>query len=305
MTSDKRLHQESPALSKALVLGGKTGLLGQALAHVLKEQHWDILCPGRHDLDVLDQTSLEAYIDQHRPSHIFNTIGYTQVDKAEEETRAASRLNKSLPILLARIAKSRDLHFIHYSTDFVFDGKKTIPYLPDDEPNPLSVYGTTKLEGEQGIMALKWEKALIIRTAWLFGPYKTNFVDKILALAATRRFLNIVHDQVGCPTYTLDLACHSLALVKSGAHGIFHLTNTGHASWCELAAEAIACTGIPCHAKPISSADYPQKAVRPAYSVLDCSDFIQATGVTPRPWIQALRAYLFEKDHACLTDPRD
>ncbi|GAU08708.1 dTDP-4-dehydrorhamnose reductase [Desulfoplanes formicivorans] len=305
MTPDNPLQHKPSAARKALVLGGKTGLLGQALAHVLKEQHWDLLCPGRDDLDVFDQTSLEAYIERHRPSHLFNTIGYTQVDQAEEETRAASRLNTSLPILLARIAKSCNLYFIHYSTDFVFDGKKSIPYLPQDEPNPLSVYGTTKLEGEQGVMALGWDKTLIIRTAWLFGPYKTNFVDKILTLAATRRSLDIVHDQVGCPTYTMDLACNTLALVKAGAQGIFHLTNTGHASWCELAAEAIACTGVPCHARPISSADFPQKAVRPAYSVLDCSDFVRATGLTPRPWIQALRAYLFEKDHACLTDPRD
>ncbi len=303
MQSDTSQRQVTTPSKTALVLGGKTGLLGQALARILEKQGWDILCPGREDLDVFDRDMVEAYIERHQPTHIFNTIGYTQVDLAEDETEDAQRLNKSLPILLARIAKARDLHFIHYSTDFVFDGKKSTPYLPGDTTNPLSVYGATKLEGEQGIMALGSDKALIIRTAWLFGPYKTNFVDKILKLAATRPSLNIVHDQVGCPTYTLDLACNTLALVKARARGIFHLTNTGHASWCELAAEAIACTGVPCLAKPISSADFPQKAVRPAYSVLDSSDFIRTTGLTPRPWIQALRAYLFHQDHICPHSP--
>jgi len=296
MTHTNRLEQVQKRPKKALVLGGKTGLLGQALAQILEEQGWDILCPGREDLDVFVQANLEEYIEHHHPTHIFNTIAYTQVDLAEEEQKEAMRLNKSLPVILARTAKAFDLFFIHYSTDFVFDGKKSSPYLPDDEPNPLSVYGKSKLEGEQGITALGWEKTLIIRTAWLFGPHKTNFVDKILTLAQTRPTLNIVHDQVGCPTYTLDLATYTMALIQAEATGIFHLTNTGHASWCEFAAEAISCSGVPSHAQPISSADFPQKATRPAYSVLDCSAFTRRTGLTPRPWIQALRAYLFEWD---------
>jgi dTDP-4-dehydrorhamnose reductase len=297
MTHTNRVEQIQTKSKKALVLGGKTGLLGQALAQVLKEQGWEILCPGRKDLDVFAQPMLEEYIECHRPTHIFNTIAYTQVDLAEEESREAMRLNKSLPVLLARTARACGLFFIHYSTDFVFDGKKSSPYVPEDEPNPLSVYGKSKLEGEQGIMALGWDKTLIIRTAWLFGPHKTNFVDKILILAAGRPTLNIVHDQIGCPTYTLDLASYTLALVQAEAKGLFHLTNTGHASWCEFAAEAIACSGVPAQVLPISSADFPQKATRPPYSVLDCSAFTRQTGLTPRPWIQALRAYLFERDH--------
>ncbi len=297
MSSDN--HPKAIQPQKALVLGGTTGLLGQALVQVLKGQGWDVFCPGRRDLDVFDQAMLEAYVEDHQPTHIFNAIGYTQVDKAEDEPHEARRLNTSLPICLARLAKAWDLPFIHYSTDFVFDGKQSTPYLPDDVPNPLSVYGRTKREGEQGILALGWDKSLIIRTAWLFGPHKTNFVDKILTLAAQRSSLQIVHDQVGSPTFTLDLACHTLALVKARAHGIFHLANEGQASWCELAAEAMTCTGVPCHAKAISSADFPQKAVRPAYSVLDCSASVQKTGLTPRPWMQALRAYLFKQDHCC------
>jgi dTDP-4-dehydrorhamnose reductase len=284
---------------KALVLGGKTGFLGQALAQVLTAQGWEIICPGRNDLDVFNQNDMDRYLETHRPSHIFNTIGYTQVDTAEEDQNQAALLNKTLPVLLARLARQRGLYFIHYSTDFVFDGKKTTPYLVEDSTSPLNIYGQSKRDGEQGILALGWEKALIIRTAWLFGPFKTNFVDRIIELAQERDSLGIVHDQIGSPTFTMDLACHTLELIKRNAKGIYHITNSGHASWCELAAEAIACAGVPCHVKAIASKDYPQKAVRPAYSVLDCSAFIQKTGITPRPWVQALRAYLFNQDHPC------
>ena len=284
---------------KALVLGGKTGFLGQALAQVLTAQGWEIICPGRNDLDVFNQNDMDRYLETHRPSHIFNTIGYTQVDTAEEDQNQAALLNKTLPVLLARLARQRGLYFIHYSTDFVFDGKKTTPYLVEDSTSPLNIYGQSKRDGEQGILALGWEKTLIIRTAWLFGPFKTNFVDRIIELAQERDSLGIVHDQIGSPTFTMDLACHTLELIKRNAKGIYHITNSGHASWCELAAEAIACAGVPCHVKAIASKDYPQKAVRPAYSVLDCSAFIQKTGITPRPWVQALRAYLFNQDHPC------
>ncbi|MDD4649248.1 MAG: dTDP-4-dehydrorhamnose reductase [Desulfoplanes sp.] len=284
---------------KALVLGGKTGFLGQALAQVLTAQGWEIICPGRNDLDVFNQNDMDRYLETHRPSHIFNTIGYTQVDTAEEDQNQAALLNKTLPVLLARLARQRGLYFIHYSTDFVFDGKKTTPYLIEDSTSPLNIYGQSKRDGEQGILALGWEKTLIIRTAWLFGPFKTNFVDRIIELAQERDSLGIVHDQIGSPTFTMDLACHTLELIKRNAKGIYHITNSGHASWCELAAEAIACAGVPCHVKAIASKDYPQKAVRPAYSVLDCSAFIQKTGITPRPWVQALRAYLFNQDHPC------
>ncbi|MFA6810868.1 MAG: dTDP-4-dehydrorhamnose reductase [Desulfoplanes sp.] len=284
---------------KALVLGGKTGFLGQALAQVLTAQGWEIICPDRNDLDVFNQNDMDRYLETHRPSHIFNTIGYTQVDTAEEDQNQAILLNKTLPVLLARLARQRGLYFIHYSTDFVFDGKKTTPYLVEDSTSPLNIYGQSKRDGEQGILALGWEKTLIIRTAWLFGPFKTNFVDRIIELAQERDSLGIVHDQIGSPTFTMDLACHTLELIKRNAKGIYHITNSGHASWCELAAEAIACAGVPCHVKAIASKDYPQKAVRPAYSVLDCSAFIQKTGITPRPWVQALRAYLFNQDHPC------
>jgi dTDP-4-dehydrorhamnose reductase len=185
---------------------------------------------------------------------------------------------------------------VHYSTDFVFNGRKSSPYTPEDQPAPSSVYGQTKLQGERELLALGLPSLLIIRTSWLFGPCKTNFVTRILELAASRPELSVVHDQVGSPSYTPDLAANSLALLDQGATGIFHLANAGRASWCELATEAVRGADLPCRIKPIPSSEYPQKACRPAYSVLDLGAFSAVTGITPRPWLQALREFLFSRE---------
>jgi len=278
---------------RALVLGGKTGLLGQALTTVLTDENWTVFTPGREDLNLFDPEEIASFVDQNEISHIFNTVAYTKVDQAEDERNLAYELNKKLPTLLGNIARERDIYLIHYSTDFVFDGQKNTPYTTKDKTNPLSVYGQSKLEGEKSLLDNSWNKLIIIRTAWLFGPGKSNFVAKILDLAQNRETLDVVHDQVGSPTYTLDLAKYSLKLIKNAGHGLYHLTNSGQASWCELASEAIKCAGLHCRVNPITSSEYPQKAVRPPYSVLDCSKFTEITGIKPRSWIQALRDYIF------------
>jgi dTDP-4-dehydrorhamnose reductase len=278
---------------RALVLGGKTGLLGQALTTVLTDENWTVFAPGREDLNLFDPEEIASFVDKNEISHIFNTVAYTKVDQAEDERNLAYELNKKLPTLLGNIAREKDIYLIHYSTDFVFDGQKNTPYTTKDKTNPLSVYGQSKLEGEKSLLDNPWNKLIIIRTAWLFGPGRSNFVAKILDLAKNREALNVVHDQVGSPTYTLDLAKYSLELIKSAGHGLYHLTNSGQASWCELASEAIKCAGLHCRVNPITSSEYPQKAVRPPYSVLDCSKFTEITGIKPRSWIQALRDYIF------------
>jgi dTDP-4-dehydrorhamnose reductase len=229
-------------------------------------------------------------------------MAYTQVDQAEDDSENAYRLNKRLPAVLAAQIKSRGALLAHYSTDFVFDGASNRPYATQDTPNPQTVYGQSKLAGEQAILDSGLEKFLIIRTAWLFGPWKTNFVRKMLELAAHRESLNVVHDQAGSPTYTKDLAENSIRLFSSGHLGLFHLVNVGKATWCELAQEAVRIAGLDCRVDPIPSSDYPQKAKRPAYSVLDTSRFTEATGVTPRGWDQALRDYVFLDLESALED---
>ncbi|GAB6060529.1 dTDP-4-dehydrorhamnose reductase [Desulfonatronum parangueonense] len=284
----------STASPKVVVLGGKTGLLGQSLCASLMKSGWQVVPVGRDDLDLFDQDRVAAFLDEHEPDIVCNTVAYTQVDQAEDEPEEAARLNHRLPATLGRLAKQRNIRLAHYSTDFVFNGKSDTPYCSESQTNPQSVYGKTKLAGEKALQDLGLERLTIIRTAWLFGPGRTNFVAKILALAAQRPSLNVVHDQTGSPTYTPDLADYSVELFKADGTGIFHLVNCGCATWCELAGAAVQAKGLQCDVFPISSDQYPQKAKRPAYSVLDTSSFTTLTGIKPRPWLQALREYVFQ-----------
>lgn len=275
----------------AAVLGGRRGLVGQALVAALRAAKARVLPLSSQDFDPLDRTALTAFLDRERPGLVCNAVGYTAVDQAEDEPEAAYALNRDLPTLLGRTCAERGLRLLHFSTDFVFDGRKSGAYLPGDPTAPLSVYGASKLAGEEALRGVPG--ALIVRTAWLFGPGKTNFVAKILDLAGSRESLTVVHDQEGSPTYTPDLAAGAVALAAAGAEGVFHVANAGQATWCELAAEAVQLAGLPCRIRPIPSAAWPAKAVRPAHSLLDTTDFTRVTGISPRPWVQALRDYVF------------
>lgn len=281
---------------KALVLGGDTGLVGQALVEVLRESYWDVATASRDDIcfdapDTADRLAKIVY--DCEPDCVFNTIAYTQVDKAEDEPEEAALINRTFPAMLGRIIKNTPSSLVHFSTDFVFDGKKSAPYATDDPTSPQSVYGKTKRGGEEALLSLDLPRCIIVRTAWLFGPGRKNFISTILSVCRDKRMLNVVHNQVGSPTYTLDLAQYTLKLVESGASGIFHIVNSGKASWCELADEAVRLAQMECTLNPVPSSEYPQKALRPAYSVLDCKELGRVTGISPRPWPQALRDYIF------------
>jgi dTDP-4-dehydrorhamnose reductase len=284
----------TPAKRAAVVFGGKTGLLGQALCSSLTRAGWHVVPVGREDVDLFDQGQVSAFLDVHEPDLICNTVAFTQVDQAEEEPEQALRVNKTLPASLGRLAKQKNIWMVHYSTDFVFDGMNCTPYRPQDPTNPLSVYGKSKLAGEKALLELGLNRLTIIRTAWLFGPGRSNFVTKILSLATERESLNVVHDQTGSPTYAPDLADYSVELLNAGGLGCFHLVNSGCANWCELACAAVQTLGLQCDVHPITSENYPQKARRPSYSVLDTEDFVEITGVKPRPWLQGLREYVFK-----------
>jgi dTDP-4-dehydrorhamnose reductase len=285
------IPQKTP--NKVLVLGGKQGLLGQCLMTALEQENIPAVAVSSFEVDLFSPDAVGALLDREEPDLVCNTMAYIQVDQVEDDSENAYRLNKRLPAVLAAQIKSRGALLAHYSTDFVFDGASNRPYTTQDEPNPQSVYGQSKLAGEQAILDSGLEKFLIIRTAWLFGPGKTNFVRKMLDLAAQKDSLSVIHDQTGSPTYTKDLAENSIRLFSSGRLGLFHLVNAGKATWCELAQEAVRIAGLDCRIDPIPSSSYPQKAKRPAYSVLDTSRFTEATGLTPRSWDQALRDYVF------------
>ncbi len=282
--------------AKDLVLGGKNGLLGQALCEVLRNAGRTPVALGSADLDLAGPgagAALAAILDREEPECVYNAVGYTNVEKAEDEPEAARLLNARVPTLIGRVIKDRPCALVHFSTDFVFDGEKGAPYTVDDRPKPLSVYGKTKREGEEALLGLGLRHCIITRTAWLFGPGKKNFVRTILERCAEKSAVNVVHDQYGSPTYTLDLAQYTLKLVEAGASGIFHVVNSGSASWCELASEAVRLAQTTCVVHAVPSTAYPQKAARPAYSVLDTSCLEGVTGITPRPWPQALQEYIF------------
>ncbi len=280
---------------RALVLGGRTGLLGQALMRVLISKGWQVESLGRNDGDLLNISFVEKAIDRVRPDFIFNTTAWTQVDNAEDDERDAFIWNRALPAFLAQIVKTRSIHLIHYSTDFVFSGENAQCYSEESSTNPLSVYGRTKLAGERAIMQIAPDNCCILRTAWLFGPGRKNFITTILDACMNNEELSVVHDQIGSPTYSIDLASWSFAVAEKRLTGIYHAVNSGRASWCELACEAISIAESPCRVKPITTAEWPQKAQRPACSVLNTSKLVTALKIPIRPWPQALRDFIFSE----------
>lgn len=285
---------------RAIVLGGKTGLLGRSLVNALSDIGFTVRPTTRGELDPFDAAAVAGALETFKATHLFNTVAYTAVDAAEDDIEEAYRLNRDLPALLAKACGQAGAMFIHYSTDFVFNGAKTSPYMEEDPTDPQSVYGASKLAGEQAILELGLPKYQILRTAWLFGPGKKNFVATILKLAKDREVLRVVGDQIGSPTFTPDLAGWSADLAVTGATGLFHTVGAGEASWCDLAAEAVIAAGLPCRVVPIPSSDYPQKAKRPAYSVLSNAKLTEAIGREPRPWIQTVREYVYGQLHpAC------
>lgn len=285
-------HTIMNEIPRALVLGGKTGMLGQALMREGRQRKWQMVSLGREDGDICDVDFLEKQISLLNPDYIFNAVAYTAVDKAESAVSDAYRFNKTLPENITRIIRQSSCHCIHYSTDFVFNGKKTTPYVETDGTDPQSVYGSSKLAGE--IAMLKIDNAAVLRTAWLFGAGRKNFVSTILTLAHQKDLLRVVHDQIGSPTGTSDLAEMSFLAAEQKGQGLFHAVNGGSASWCDLASESISLMNLSTFVEPIASNEWPQEAIRPAYSVLNTKHFSETFNMTPRPWPQALREYLFE-----------
>ncbi|RWU05395.1 dTDP-4-dehydrorhamnose reductase [Pseudodesulfovibrio sp. S3] len=279
---------------RVAVFGGRTGLLGQALTKAFGSAGAEALPLSRQDCDILNPKSVEDWLNRNDPDIMINAAAYTQVDLAEDDQDMAFALNATAPPLLASLAARRSIPFVHYSTDFVFSGHKSSPYTEYDETRAFSVYGISKADGERGLLKLGYDRILIIRISWLFGPGRTNFVKKILGLAKSRDKLTVVNDQIGSPSYAPDIAENTIRLLEKDATGVYHLANSGETSWHGLANMAVNLAGMDCMVSPVPSTEYPTRAERPAYSVLDLSKFTRTTGVTPRRWENALRQYVLE-----------
>ncbi len=268
---------------------GAAGMLGRELVPLCRERlpEAEVSALDLPEFDITDAEAVEAALRRTRPQLVINAAAYTDVDGCESHELEARAVNASGPANLARACRAHGARLVHVSTDFVFDGRKRSPYEPDDPVHPLSAYGRTKAEGEELVRAVLPDH-VIVRTSWLFGPHGRNFVKTILRLSAERDELQVVDDQVGCPTYAPDLAAALLALALGGHTGTVHFCNDGACSWHGFASEIVRLAGHTARVRPITSAQLSRPAVRPAYSVLSTQSFRQAAGIAPRPWQEAL-----------------
>ncbi|GAB2706143.1 dTDP-4-dehydrorhamnose reductase [Mucilaginibacter koreensis] len=276
-------------MAKILVLGAQ-GQLGQCLAKVAeKQQIQGMIFPPKDEANILDMDGLQRLFEQHQPDFAINCAAYTAVDKAEDEMAAARKVNCDGAANIARLCKAHNATLIHISTDFVFEGNTPYPLVEADATNPISVYGLTKLEGEKAIAELT-DAYFTLRTSWLYSEYGNNFVKTMLRLAEGRDELKIIADQVGTPTYAIDLARTIFAIIESGsqAYGIYHYSNEGVTSWYDFAKGVFDVAGVKIKVLPIRTHEYPTKAVRPPFSVMDKTKIKQAFGISISYWRDSL-----------------
>jgi dTDP-4-dehydrorhamnose reductase len=288
-------------LKPRLALIGANGMLARKV-NELAPAGYELHCFDLPEFDIADRNRVLALMARLHPAVIINCAAYTNVDGAESDELLAMRINGAGPANLALAAKQVGATLVHVSTDYVFDGTKTEPYLENDPVAPRSAYGRTKLAGEQSIIESGLTNFYLIRTSWLYGPGGKNFVETIVRLATEREELRIVDDQIGSPTYTADLAQAIFALLLAGEdrapHGIYHYANEGQASWYEFACAIVALMqqqNVPVKARrvlPIKTEEYPLPAQRPAYSVFSKAKFKAATGAVVPGWRESLATYM-------------
>ena len=274
---------------KILVAGGR-GLLGTSILPVLGAR-FDL---SVHDIDSWDITCDSAgheLFDLCRPDVVLNMAAMTDVDGCEGASENAEKINAHGAAVVAGLCAEFGARLIHISTDYIFDGKKGSPYREDDEPNPASVYGRTKLAGERMIIE-RLPSAVVIRTQWLYGRGGSSFVDKIVKAAEGQGSVRVVNDQEGSPTYAKDLAVPITAVIEKGLSGIFHVSNSGSCSWYEFARAIFSLKGMDVRVSPITTPELGRPAERPSCSVFDLSRLEHDAGVRMRHWMEALREYL-------------
>ncbi|PEP93446.1 dTDP-4-dehydrorhamnose reductase [Bacillus wiedmannii] len=275
---------------KVLVTGAK-GQLGQDVLCLLENQPWEVFGLGREELDITNEEKVREKVLSIKPDIIIHTAAYTQVDQAESDEEIAFKVNAEGTKYLAQAAEAVGAKFCYVSTDYVFDGTKNEPYKVDDQTNPQTVYGRSKLVGEQYTQKY-CSKSYIVRTSWVFGLYGNNFVKTMFRLAKEKKELGVVHDQVGSPTYTTDLASFIINLVQSDKYGIYHGSNSGVCSWYEFAKEVFKQSNIEIVVNPLTTEDFPRPAARPKYSVLN-KGMIEENGFESfQDWKEALKDFL-------------
>ncbi|MDQ1000812.1 dTDP-4-dehydrorhamnose reductase [Neobacillus niacini] len=278
-----------------VVVTGAGGQLGQDVLLELERKNHQAFGADRQQLDITKEEDVLAFISEVKPDVILHCAAYTNVDAAEENEEAAYQVNAAGTEYLAKAAKQIGAKMLYVSTDYVFDGSASEPYEVDEPTKPLGAYGRTKLAGEQ-LLQKQLDEFFIVRTAWVFGIHGNNFVKTMIRLGKERGEVGVVHDQVGSPTYTVDLARFMVELMETDKYGIYHATNSGICSWYEFAVEIFKQANMKVTVNPLTTDQFPRPAARPKYSVLS-KKRIEKQGLKPlRDWKEALAAYLAESN---------
>jgi dTDP-4-dehydrorhamnose reductase len=272
-----------------IIVFGASGQLGHCIKSISEQKGISIIFPLESEANILDTDALDTVFEKYKPAYAINCAAYTAVDKAEGDIDLAHRVNVIGVKNLAVQCKKHNTILIHISTDFVFKGDKASPRVETDEASPISVYGQTKLDGEKAVKAIL-PQYFTIRTGWLYSEYGNNFVKTMLKLGTERDELKIIADQVGTPTYAIDLAGFILHIIEvnSKAYGIYHYSNEGVTSWFDFARAIFDISATPVKTTPIRTDEYPTKATRPAYSVMDKSKAKQTFNIEIPYWRDSL-----------------
>ena len=284
----------SDIAKKYILVTGATGQLGFDIAKELSSKNIDVLGVGSKDLDITNSSAVNNFFELHKFSHVIHCAAYTKVDAAEDEKELNYNINVHGTENLVSQCQKYDIPLTYFSTDYVFGGEGNTPFKEDDIVNPLCEYAKAKLDGELAVKKLK--NYFIIRISWVFGKNGKNFVKTMLNLAETKNELRIVSDQVGSPTYTVDVAREVVEMISTDKYGIYHMTNEGFVSWSDFAREIFKMIGLNINVIDILTKDYNAKANRPLNSRLDKSK-LYTNGFKKMPdWQDALKRYLIEID---------
>jgi dTDP-4-dehydrorhamnose reductase len=294
---------------KAILVTGSSGQLGQSLSSIANHYpDYTFTFANRAELELSDSNSIATFFDHRQFDLIINCAAHTAVDKAESEPELADQINHLAVKQLAELARKHNTKLIHISTDYVFNGTQYRPYVETDDVAPQSVYGETKLKGEQALLTTMPNNALIIRTSWVYSEYGNNFVKTMLRLGKERDALNVIFDQVGTPTYAHDLAQAIMAIVNSESFNkttfsskIYHYSNEGVCSWYDIAKTIFELSNVSCDVSPIETKDYPTPATRPNYSLLNKAKIKQSYKITIPYWKDSLKQCLnklAQQEHA-------
>lgn len=278
-------------MAKFLITGAN-GQLGNEMRYIANDDKLNsYIFTDVQELDITNLNAVSDFAEVHKPDFIINCAAYTAVDRAEDDCELCAKINCDAVENIAKASKNIGAKVIHVSTDYVYGGDATTPYLESDETNPKSVYGATKLDGEKRLIEIMPNDCVIIRTSWLYSTFGKNFVKTMIMLGRERDSLSVVSDQKGTPTYARDLAkaIVSIAEASEFVAGIYNYSNEGECSWYDFTCEIHRLSGIECNVKAIKTEEYPTKAQRPAYSVMDKSKIKNTFGLNIPDWKESLK----------------